>query len=82
MRDLPGWNQPRGLSPHLANGEISPAQIIHAINASDAEASTKDRTVFRKEVGWREFSYHLLVNRAELPTSESQFQVRRISLEG
>jgi deoxyribodipyrimidine photo-lyase len=67
MRDVPGVESTSRLSPHLANGEITPAQIIHALNASDAEASPKDRTVFRKEVGWREFSYHLLVNQPELP---------------
>lgn len=65
-RDLPGVAATSGLSPHLANGEITPAQIINALNASDAEASPKDRTVFRKEVGWREFSWHLLVNQPQL----------------
>jgi deoxyribodipyrimidine photo-lyase len=67
MRDLPGVESTSRLSPHLANGEITPAQIIHALAKSDADASIKDRTVFRKEVGWREFSYHLLVNEPELP---------------
>ncbi|WP_394689261.1 cryptochrome/photolyase family protein [Hoeflea sp.] len=67
MRDVPGVESTSRLSPYLANGEITPAQIIHALNASDVDASPKDRTVFRKEVGWREFSYHLLVNQPELP---------------
>lgn len=67
LRDVPSAESTSRLSPHLANGEISPAQIIHALNASKADASPKDRTVFRKEVGWREFSYHLLVNEPDLP---------------
>ncbi|EDQ33352.1 Deoxyribodipyrimidine photolyase [Hoeflea phototrophica DFL-43] len=67
LRDVPGVESTSRLSPHLANGEITPAQIIQALKASDADASPKDRTVFRKEVGWREFSYHLLVNEPDLP---------------
>lgn len=65
-RDLPGVAATSGLSPHLANGEITPAQILEALNASDADAAPRDRTVFRKEVGWREFSWHLLVNQPDL----------------
>jgi deoxyribodipyrimidine photo-lyase len=66
-RDLPGVDATSGLSPHLANGEISPAQIIEAMKDADTNASSDDRTTFRKEVGWREFSWHLLVNEPELP---------------
>ncbi|WP_420409545.1 cryptochrome/photolyase family protein [Hoeflea sp.] len=66
-RDLPGVESTSRLSPHLAHGEITPAQIIQALAESDTDASSKDRTVFRKEIGWREFSYHLLVNEPELP---------------
>jgi hypothetical protein len=80
-RDLPGVDATSGLSPHLANGEISPAQIIEAMKEADADASSDDRPHgFRKEVGWREFSWHLLVNEPELATRESQFQIRRLSL--
>ncbi len=66
-RDLPGIESTSRLSPHLAHGEITPAQIIHALAESDTDASSKDRTVFRKEIGWREFSYHLLINEPDLP---------------
>ncbi|MEQ8307481.1 MAG: deoxyribodipyrimidine photo-lyase [Hoeflea sp.] len=66
-RDLPGILSTSRLSPHLAHGEITPAQIIHTLAQSDTDASPKDRTVFRKEIGWREFSYHLLVNEPDLP---------------
>lgn len=65
-RDIPGVDATSGLSPHLANGEISPAQIIEAMRDADTSASSDDRTTFRKEVGWREFSWHLLVNQPEL----------------
>jgi deoxyribodipyrimidine photo-lyase len=66
-RDLPGVDATSGLSPHLANGEITPAQIIEAMTNCHADASARDRTVFRKEVGWREFSWHLLANEPDLP---------------
>lgn len=67
QRDLPGVAATSKLSPHLANGEITPGQIIEVLNSNcDVDASDKDRTVFRKEVGWREFSWHLLVNEPDL----------------
>lgn len=51
------------LSPYLAHGEISPAQIWRAVDAlkgQDHPSSEKDRQKFISEVGWREFSYNLL----------------------
>ncbi len=75
-RDIPGVDATSGLSPHLANGEISPAQIIEAMRDADTSASSDDRTTFRKEVGWREFSWHLLVNQPELTKKNHVTQVR------
>ncbi|WP_165219613.1 cryptochrome/photolyase family protein [Affinirhizobium pseudoryzae] len=58
-RDLPGLEDATSmLSPHLAFGEISPARIWHATRGLQA---TEDLIHFRKELVWREFSYHLLV---------------------
>lgn len=57
------------LSPHLHFGEISPWQIARAIEqarqtpACDHEAADH----FLSELGWREFSYHLLYHFPELP---------------
>ena len=68
-RDVPGVNATSGLSPHLASGEITPAQILEALKTSDSDASPADRTKFRKEVGWREFAWHLLANDPGLPRS-------------
>ncbi|OCW58878.1 cryptochrome/photolyase family protein [Hoeflea olei] len=68
-RDIPGKPTTSGLSPHLATGEITPAQIIEALSQSDAPAAPDDRSKFRKEVGWREFAWHLLVNDPDLVTS-------------
>jgi len=61
-RDLPGIDGTSGLSPHLAHGEITPFQIMAALRRRRG----KDADTFRKEVGWREFSYHLLFNRPRL----------------
>ncbi|MFD1744335.1 cryptochrome/photolyase family protein [Rhizobium helianthi] len=58
-RDFPGLgNATSLLSPHLAFGEISPARIWHATRGLEA---TEHVIHFRKELVWREFSYHLLV---------------------
>ena len=72
-RDFPGENNTSELSPHLRFGEISPFQIFHAIDAIPAAARTAggdDLTEgirrFRAEVGWREFSYHLLFHWPDL----------------
>lgn len=64
QRDVPALDATSGLSPHLANGEITPAQILEALKT--AEAAPADTTKFRKEVGWREFSWHLLANQPAL----------------
>ncbi len=49
------------LSPHLHWGEISPRQVWHAAKTQpNAEA-------FLRQLGWREFSYHLLSAFPSLP---------------
>lgn len=57
-----------GLSPHLAFGEISPAQIwratkdrMHAVTVDDKGAHT-----FLSEIAWRDFSYVLLFHNRDL----------------
>ncbi|MCC0059408.1 MAG: deoxyribodipyrimidine photo-lyase [Hyphomicrobiaceae bacterium] len=58
------------LSPHLHFGEIGPAQVwhamSHAVEASKGQARRSAET-FLKELGWREFSYHLLHSFPGLP---------------
>ncbi len=50
------------LSPHLHFGEISPNQVWHAVrHASDAAlAGAHGAQAFLRQIGWREFSHHLL----------------------
>ncbi|WDZ78316.1 deoxyribodipyrimidine photo-lyase [Ensifer adhaerens] len=65
-RDRPDADGTSLLSPHLAFGEISPAQIWHATQGMQTDGGEGVAT-FRKEIAWREFSYHLLFHYPELP---------------
>ena len=55
QRDRPDIDGTSRLSPYLAHGEISPHQIMEALPARGRDADK-----LRAELGWREFSYHLL----------------------
>lgn len=64
-RDRPDHDATSRLSPHLRFGEISPFQLWHAAlaageDARGQQASTNDIEKYLSELGWREFSYHLL----------------------
>ncbi|MEZ5853440.1 MAG: FAD-binding domain-containing protein [Hyphomicrobiaceae bacterium] len=61
-RDRPDRVGTSMLSPHLHFGEISPRQVWAAIEhaRSRHDALSKGSASFLREVGWREFSYHLL----------------------
>lgn len=69
-RDRPDLSSTSRLSPHLRFGEISPRQIWHAIKAALESAATPasaaDADKFLSELGWREFSYHLLFHHPAL----------------
>jgi deoxyribodipyrimidine photo-lyase len=67
-RDIPGIASTSKLSPHLAFGEITPFQIWRAAHDGRCTISSADRVKFLKELGWREFSYHLIVNFPEMRT--------------
>ncbi len=59
------------LSPHLHFGELSPNQIWHAVSHAAASARGEmDRGAqsFLREIGWREFSYHLLQRFPSMPS--------------
>ncbi len=72
-RDYPADPATSRLSPHLRFGEISPVEIFHAARfAQDAGASPRDVEKFLGELGWREFSWHLLHHFADLPKRNLQ----------
>jgi deoxyribodipyrimidine photo-lyase len=63
-RDRPGIDATSRLSPHLHFGEIGPRQITWALEAharghADGAARAGSEA-FLREIGWRDFSYHLL----------------------
>ena len=62
-RDRPGIEATSRLSPHLHFGEIGPRQVA-------AEASAlppgPGRDAFLRELGWREFSHHLLAHNPQM----------------
>jgi len=68
-RDYPARQATSRLSPHLHFGEIAPARILHAARqASAANPALEQQTEkFLSELGWREFSYHLLHHFPALP---------------
>jgi deoxyribodipyrimidine photo-lyase len=67
-RDRPDLGLTSRISPHLRFGEISPFQIWHAVAAARdrGDARANDVEKFLTELGWREFSYHLLYQFPEL----------------
>jgi deoxyribodipyrimidine photo-lyase len=62
-RDRPDLEGTSSLSPHLHFGEISPRRVWHATEQRfrlDGPKLPRGAEVFLKELGWREFAYHLL----------------------
>ncbi len=74
MRNRPDVDGSSRLSPHLHFGEIGPRQIWHRVQAlSDAgKVSATSAATYLKEIGWREFSYHLLFHFPALPHAPLQ----------
>jgi len=70
-RDLPALDATSRLSPHLHFGEISPLQIVarlRRVAAEDAAAGVIANTDhYIRELGWREFSHHLLFHYPHTP---------------
>ncbi|TQV75877.1 cryptochrome/photolyase family protein [Denitrobaculum tricleocarpae] len=69
LRNRPDLLNVSRLSPHLHFGEISPRQIWARTRffEEDRPEVSKDAGKFLSEVGWREFSYHLLYHFPTLP---------------
>ncbi|MDB2550796.1 DNA photolyase family protein [Rickettsiales bacterium] len=63
-RDFPAQNNTSFLSPYLHYGLISPKHLYYKIIPY---FNNEDAKCFLSEVGWREFSYHLLYHFPDLP---------------
>ncbi|HTJ03561.1 MAG TPA: deoxyribodipyrimidine photo-lyase [Methylovirgula sp.] len=66
-RDQPALFATSFLSPHLRFGTVSPRQAWHAVSEADG-ISKQIKTKFRSELGWREFSHHLLMRHPDMAT--------------
>ncbi|MEM1160012.1 MAG: deoxyribodipyrimidine photo-lyase [Pseudomonadota bacterium] len=67
LRNRPDLPNVSRLSPHLHFGEISPRQIW-ARTRAETTPQRKHADKFLAEIGWREFSHHLLYHFPTLPT--------------
>lgn len=65
-RDEPGVEATSMLSPHLRFGEVSPFEVWHRLRHGLDAGAARNRATFLSELGWREFSYHILFHRPDL----------------
>lgn len=68
-RNFPAKPYVSRLSPYLHFGEISPHQVWHAARTRGDDTNIDH---FCSELGWREFSYHLLYQFPNLPNKNLQ----------
>ncbi len=68
-RDFPALDFVSRISPHLSHGEISPRQIWHQTQGRMQQQPDllSQGAHFLRELGWREFSWHLLYHFPSLP---------------
>ncbi|KNH13920.1 deoxyribodipyrimidine photolyase [Arthrobacter sp. ZBG10] len=67
-RNIPGTEGTSRLSPHLRFGEVSPFRVWREIRRRFPHRIPADVGIFRSELGWREFCWHLLYTNPELAT--------------
>jgi deoxyribodipyrimidine photo-lyase len=70
-RDRPDRVGTSRLSPHLHFGEIGPRQIWQAVMAQASASNSVDSAAesYLRELGWREFTHHLLYHWPDLPAA-------------
>ena len=81
-REKPAEDGSSGLSPHLAMGEISPATIWHATTGLSDKIRMDEIIAFRREIVWREYSYHLLFHHPDLPRANLNRRFDRLKWHG
>ncbi len=60
QRDRPDRQGTSHLSAHLHFGEVSPGQVVRALEPAGELPGGRGRMVFASELAWREFAHHLL----------------------
>ncbi|MCL4104498.1 UNVERIFIED_CONTAM: hypothetical protein GTU68_047460 [Idotea baltica] len=78
-RNHPDLNCTTHLSPHLHYGEISPREIWHTVRHTAASQPQLEAEVdkFLSELGWREFSHHLMHHFPTIPEQAFKEVFRR-----
>lgn len=78
-RDFPGTDATSSLSPHLTFGEISPRTLWFETknHVTANEAHSSGGAHFLRELGWREFSTHLLFHYPEMQTEPMRKQFEK-----
>lgn len=78
-RDHPSLDCTTRLSPHLHYGEISPRQVWHRVRDAAAQQPALENQIekFLSELGWREFSYHLMYHFTTIPEQAFKEPFRR-----
>jgi deoxyribodipyrimidine photo-lyase len=73
-RDYPALDGGSRLSPHLAFGEIAVGRVVAAVRLATDRLGlpTASADKFLSEIGWREFSWHLLASFPDLATANVQ----------
>ena len=72
-RDFPASGHVSRLSPYLHFGQISPHQVWHDARIAGVDQGVEsDMDHFLSELGWREFSHHLLWHFPDLPETNLQ----------
>lgn len=75
-RDRPDLSATSRLSPYLRFGNISARQVWHRLStaayARGPALATRNLEKFQSELGWREFSYHLLYHHPNIATRNFQ----------
>lgn len=75
-RNFPDRPSTSKLSPHLRFGEITARQCWHAaghaVESGTSKGRDSDLATFRSELGWREFSYHLLYHLDDIARENMQ----------
>lgn len=68
-RNYPARGATSRLSAHLHFGEIAPARVLHAARQAGlaSPALQQETEKFASELGWREFSHHLLFHFPTMP---------------
>ncbi len=78
QRDRPDIDGISRLSPHLHFGEISPNQVRQAVLSRTPAVAHEAADKFLAELGWRDFSAHLLFHNPSLPDECLQKKFERL----